>query len=49
MSSMPEPRRVVVGVDTHAEVHVACVIDEQGRRIGITGIPTTLAGYEMLL
>ena len=46
---MPETVRVVAGgVDTHKEVHVAAVIDEQGKIIGTASFPTNLVGYEEL-
>ena len=37
--------QVSVGVDTHAEVHVAAVIDQVGRELGHASFPTTPAGY----
>jgi len=37
-----------VGVDTHADVHVAAVVDELGRLLGSTA-PTTVEGYAELL
>lgn len=40
---------VTAGVDTHAEVHVAAVIDEVGRVLGTQSFPTTLPGYRSLL
>jgi transposase len=39
---------VTVGVDTHAEVHVAAVIDAVGRELGHASFPTTTAGYRRL-
>jgi transposase len=36
---------VAGGVDTHAEVHVAAVIDHVGRELGHQSFPTTPAGY----
>jgi transposase len=39
---------VVVGVDTHSDVHVAVAIDEVGRRLGELTVPTTLAGSQRL-
>lgn len=46
---MSEPAtEVIVGVDTHAEVHVAVAIDHLGRPLGELSIPTTRAGYERL-
>lgn len=44
-----EPDRVVVGVDTHQDVHVAVALDHLGRRLGERHIPATAAGYEELL
>jgi transposase len=45
----PDSRRIFVGVDTHGEVHVACVIDQLGRRLAIADIATTPTGYRALL
>lgn len=41
--------RVTVGVDTHADAHVAAVVDPLGRTIATAAFPTTLAGYADLL
>jgi transposase len=43
------PTQVTVGVDTHADVHVAVAKDSFGRRLDTTAIPTTPAGYAELL
>ncbi len=40
---------VVLGVDTHLEVHVAVALDQLGRRLGELTVPTTTRGYESLL
>ena len=40
---------VTVGVDTHAEVHVAAAFDQLGRPLGHLEFPTTPAGYRQLL
>lgn len=40
---------VTVGVDTHAEVHVAAAFDQLGRPLGHLEIPTSPAGYRQLL
>jgi hypothetical protein len=45
----PTPAVVTVGVDTHADVHVAAVVDGLGRLLGSTAIPTTVEGYAGLL
>jgi transposase len=51
MTTMPQPvpTRVTVGVDTHADVHVAVAKDSFGRRLDATSVPTTPAGYAELL
>jgi transposase len=50
MSTMAELARPVTGgVDTHADVHVAAVLDELGRVLGTESFPTTTAGYRALL
>src|SRR5438477_12480485 len=40
---------VTVGVDTHADQHVAAALDDRGRLLGVSTIPTTPAGYAQLL
>jgi transposase len=47
--AQPKPTRVVVGVDTHGDVHVACAIDELGRHLATAHFPTTPKGYRTLL
>jgi transposase len=47
--TQPAPARITVGVDTHAEVHVAVAKDSFGRRLGAASVPTTRAGYAQLL
>jgi hypothetical protein len=37
----PNSRRVIVGVDTHGDLHVACAIDQLGRRLAIADFATT--------
>ena len=51
MTTMPQPMPtpVTVGVDTHAEVHVAVAKDAFGRRLDTTSVATTPAGYAELL
>lgn len=51
MTSMPHNHRqfVIVGVDTHADVHVAVVIDQLGRLLGDAEFTTTRAGYRRLV
>ena len=40
-----QPERVTLGVDTHAEQHVAAALDERGRLLGTCTFPTTLSGF----
>lgn len=40
---------VILGVDTHAQVHVAALLDHLGRLQGTLTIPATRAGYQHLL
>jgi transposase len=42
-------KEVVLGVDTHLNVHVAVVLDGLGRHLGESKMPTTLRGYGQLL
>jgi hypothetical protein len=39
---------VILGVDTHLDVHVAVALDHIGRRLGELSVPTTAKGYESL-
>jgi transposase len=39
---------VVGGVDTHADVHVAAALDENGAVLGVESFPTDTAGYRSL-
>ena len=42
-----EPR-IIVGVDTHKELHVVAVLDELGRLLDTATFPTTTRGYRDL-
>jgi transposase len=42
-------KEVVLGVDTHLDVHVAVALDRLGRHMGESKIPTTLRGYGQLV
>jgi len=42
-------RCIVGGVDTHKDLHVAAVIDEQDRVIGTRSFATTRQGYRQVL
>jgi transposase len=44
-----EPRAVIGGVDTHKDTHVAAVIDDLGRILGVETFPATRRGYRRLL
>jgi transposase len=50
VESIPHPlrRRIVVGVDTHKNAHVAVALDQVGAVIGETTIPVDRAGYAQL-
>lgn len=41
--------QVTLGVDTHADSHVAAVIDPLGRHLGQASFDTTVAGFKALL
>lgn len=40
---------VTIGIDTHADTHVAAVIDPLGRHLGHDTFDTTMAGFKALL
>jgi transposase len=44
-----ETRRVTGGVDTHADTHMAAVVDQVGRVLGTEAFPATVAGYRAAL
>jgi transposase len=43
-----ETQRVIGGIDTHKDVHVAAVLDELGRLLSTRAFATTTAGYREL-
>ena len=45
----PVERRVVGGVDTHKDLHVAAVVDERDRVLATRCFATTRQGYRQLL
>jgi len=42
--STAEPSGVIVGVDTHKDVHVAVAIDTLGRQLAQTSVTTSASG-----
>ena len=49
MTHPPQPtRRVLGGVDTHKDVHVAAMVDDTGRLLATGSFPTTTLGYRQL-
>ena len=50
LPTLPHPQVLVtLGVDTHADTHVAAALDQAGRLLGTRTIPTTPAGDAALL
>jgi len=54
LSSMPHPQpsdadEVILGVDTHKDVHVAAVLTALGVLLATSSFPTTAKGYRQLL
>jgi transposase len=45
---LPLTRRVIGGVDTHKDVHVAAALDDTGRLLATESFPTTTVGYRRL-
>jgi transposase len=43
------PEQIVLGVDTHKDIHVAAVVTTLGARVADATFPTTAAGYHQLL
>jgi transposase len=48
MPYLQDRPRVVVGVDTHQDLHVAVAVDQLGVRLGLISVPATAAGYRRL-
>ena len=42
-------RRIVGGIDTHKDLHVAAVVDEQDRVLGTQSFASTRQGYRQML
>ena len=49
MTSPPDARKVIVGVDTHKYVHVAVAIDTWGIRLGDQSFVADSGGYQALI
>ena len=49
MSTSPEARKVIVGVDTHQHVHVAVAIDSWGIRLRDQAFVADSGGYQALI
>ena len=49
MTIVETTRSVTAGVDTHADVHVAAVVDHLGGVLGVEAFETTEAGYQRLV
>ncbi|MFC0267886.1 IS110 family transposase, partial [Kushneria aurantia] len=49
MAKVEELVEVVLGVDTHLDVHVGVVVDPAGRVLGTRSIETCTDGYQALL
>src|SRR6266508_750014 len=47
-SIVAEPEEVVVGVDAHADGHVAVVLSSLGAGLGSIAVATTVAGFREL-
>ena len=45
----PDPEQIILGVDTHKDIHVAALITTLGVRLADATFPTTTAGYRQLL
>jgi transposase len=45
---MSDQTTVTASVDTHADVHVAAVLDQAGRMLETRSLPTTTRGYAQL-
>lgn len=43
------PRRIVGGVDTHKDLHVAAVVDDLDRVLATCSFATTRQGYRQML
>lgn len=44
LENVPSVDEVILGVDTHLDIHVAVAVDQLGRRLGEITVPTTTRG-----
>src|SRR5919107_5196082 len=49
VEDVPSMEEVILGVDTHLDLHVAVALDQLGRRLGEITVPTSTRGYARLL
>lgn len=49
MDKSNQPRSIIGGVDTHKDLHVAAVVDDQDRLLASESYPTTRQGYRLML
>jgi transposase len=49
VEDVPSVEEVILGVDTHLDLHVAVALDQLGRRLGEITVPTSTRGYARLL
>jgi len=49
VEDLPSVDEVILGVDTHLDLHVAVALDRLGRRLGETTVPTSTRGYAQRL
>lgn len=47
--SLASASEVILGIDTHLDMHVAVALDGLGRHLGELNVPTTVKGYQKLL
>jgi transposase len=49
MAMLADSADAVIGVDTHADTHTACLVDPLGRQLAVVTVPADPAGYRRLL
>lgn len=43
------PSRVIIGIDTHKDVHVAAALDQHGALLGVEHFDASAPGYQRLV